>query len=135
MVDQTALDPPTFERGGRLIIPVPDGTRIAGWLGTIPERESNGLLSDRDSHNRRIRALDAYAFSLTAIRVLRDCDTGFVLVRETDTGDVYEWKFDALAFADEVPEQFLEFPDDPQKFLPRESARAVWRDHGGALER
>lgn len=132
-VDQTSLEQPTFERGGRCIIHVPD-VRVAGWFGTVPERESNALLTDRHPDRHRLRALDAYAFSTVAIDVMKAVDCGYVLVREQGVGDVYEWKFDALRYADLVPEEFLEHPDDPQRFLPRESARAVWRRVGDALE-
>lgn len=133
MVDPTTLDPPTFERSGRIQIHTPDGTKVAGYHGTIPEREGNGVLSDRNSHKHRLRALDAYAFSLTAIEVMESIDADYVLVRETDSGDVYEWKFEAIRYADEVPDKFLDHPDDPQKYVPRESARAVWRERGSRL--
>lgn len=133
MVDQTELEPPTFQRAGRVQVHTPDGTKVAGYHGTIPERESNGFLSDRNSHKHRIRALDSYAFSITLVDTLKALDPGFVLVRETDTGDVYEWKAEALFYADEVPDQFLEHADDPQLHLPRESARAIWRSGGAGL--
>lgn len=133
MVDPTELEPPTFERAGRVHVHTPDGTKTAGYHGTIPERNSNGILCDRDSHKHRLRALDAYAFSISAISTMEDMGAGFVLVRETDTGDVYEWKFEAVRYADEVPDKFLDHPDDPQKYVPRDSARAVWYDHGGSV--
>lgn len=129
MVDQTQLEPPTIDKSGRVVVHTPDGTKVAGFLGTVPERSGNGVITERDSHQHRIRALDAYAFSLTAIETMKAADVDFVLVHETDTGDTYEWKFEAVAFADEVPDQFLEHAEDPQKYVPRESARAIWRDH------
>lgn len=129
MVDQTTLDAPTIGKSGRVIVHVPDGTNTVGWLGTIPERDGNGLITERDSHKHRIRALDAYAFSISAIDTMRAVDLDYVLVAETDTGDVYEWKFDAIRYGDDVPDTFLEHPEDPQRFVPRDSARAIWRDH------
>jgi len=134
MVDQTNLEQPTFERGGRCIIHVPDDSKVIGWFGTIPERESNGLLTDRYPDRHRLKALDAYAFSTVAIDVMKAVDCGFILVREKGNGDVYEWKFDALRYADLVPEIYLEYLDDPQRYLPRESARAIWRCLGDDLE-
>jgi len=135
VVNQTSIEQPTFERSGRCVIHVPDGTRVAGWFGTIPERNSNGFLTDRHPDRHRIRALDAYAFSTGAIDVMKAVDCGYVLVREKGKGDVYEWTFDALRYADLVPESYLQHPDDPQRYLPRESARAIWRNLRNRLER
>lgn len=130
MVDQTELDPPTFVFAGRMQIHTSTGVRIAGFYGRCPERGAKAAMSKRNSHQHRLRALDAYAFSLTVIGVMEKLDTEYLFVYETNTGDVYEWKYTALRYADEVPDKFLDSAGDPQKYIPRQSARAVWHGHG-----
>lgn len=134
-LNQLEAEPPTIRKEGRVVVHTPGGTRVAGWLGTIPERGDSGFVAERDSHLHRIRALDAYAISLTALRILEQAECGYVLVHETDTDAVYEWKATAFIQGNEVADRYLQHSNDPQRFCKRDSARAIWRDHGSELYR
>ena len=133
MADQTKMDAPTFESSGQVLAHTPSVARVAGHVGIIPERSAPGFLSDRNSYEHRIRGLDSYAFSLTCLYTLDRFGVGTILIRETDTNDVYEWGWDAVRTAEMVPDKYLADSTDPQKYLTRGSALAVWRDHGVGL--
>lgn len=102
-------------------------TRTVGWHGPTT-RGVRGFVTARDSHEHRIRALNAYAISQKVLDKLRDRNVELILVAETDTGKVLEYSpFD---FSNSVPSEYLSDKRDPQSYAETNDA-TVWPDHHG----
>lgn len=116
-----------------------DGTRrTVGHVGLCPDRGDDDVVASvfvtkRDSHDHRIRALDAYAISEDALPRLTDRDIKRLFVHETDTGHVYEYRMRQFTEGPNVPNHYLATRGDPQRFVTRDDAAYTWADHGGRL--
>lgn len=139
-------DPPVVRKRKALHISVGGDVKHVGHFAVLVEPEPAATtpvyVTTRDSHDHRLRYLEqdaggAYAVSRHAIGEVqrhahRYADGGVrsFFVHEVDTGDVYEWRMDALTVESQaVPEQYLETTADPQVYVTRESAAYVWTDH------
>lgn len=124
-------DPPLIRKEGRVLTTDSKRTRTAGWHGPT-NRGAVGYVTSRDSHEHRIRALDAYAISTSVLRKLELIDAEVLLVVEEDTDAVFEYRLeDFTEYADLVPERFLYDASDPQRYVPRTNAYAEWPNHRG----
>lgn len=124
-------DPPVIKKKGRVLVDAGNRTRTAGWHGPT-NRGGVGFVTARDSHEHRLRALDAYAISKSVLRKLALLEAVVILVVETDTDAVFEFTFeDYVEYGEVVPEKFNANPRDPQRYVPRTKAYAEWPNHRG----
>jgi hypothetical protein len=119
-------EPPRIQKREEIPLSVGDKRVTAGWVGPVPEREATGFVSERDPHEHRLRALDAYGISEAVLRRLRAKDVTVVLIRESGTGTVLEFDFDQYWEAENVPDQYLMRADDPQRYVPRTEQKHIW---------
>lgn len=134
-VDATP-DPPRVQKRTRIQTITGDGT--AGYTARTPDRNGLVFVASRDSHDHRLRHLEAdrggaYAFSVDALDRLATLDVTRILIHEVDTGDVLEWPANAFYDGDEVPARYLETTMDPQQYATVHGAEFCWDDHGGGL--
>lgn len=136
-VDATP-DAPHFQKKGRVHAGSKqtergEVSRTVGWWGVCPERNCRAYLTDRDPDEHKWRALGgdagAWAISDSALRKLDRLGVKRVFVRETTTGDVYEYRL--AAFDRRVPEKMN--PPEPQSYVPAGAYWEKWTGHGDDL--
>lgn len=127
--DGDGSEPPRIKKRNKVSVTVGERRKTAGWTGPT-NRGEYGFVSVRNSHEHRIRALDAYAISMTVLHKLVDKHVKVVLVVESDTGDVYEYRLKQFAGEEQtVPEEFQMTEDDPQRYVERRNRHRFWSDH------
>lgn len=127
----TTTDPPQLQKRHR--VQSLTGGGHAGHIARAAARPNPVFVAARDSHDHRLRYLHeeqggAYAISDDVLRRLADAGVQRIFIRETDTGDVYEWPAGAFYTGEHVPDAFLETTSDPQRYATRDSAEHVWDD-------
>ena len=121
-------EPPRIQKRKKVPHTVGDKRIIAGWIGPVPERDCLGYVTERDEHEHRIRALDAYGISEAVLRRLEAADVQVILVHESDSDTVLEYTMTQYQNAPSVPDTYLMRADDPQKYVCRADADENWQN-------
>lgn len=122
-------DAPHIEKKRKLHIKTGPRVRTPGWVGRMDDG-SIGYSTDRHSEHHRIKVLDAYAISNDVLSKLRRTGVDTILIVETDTRDVLEYPRAMFhgPHSDDVPDEFSQHKDDPQRFVGTQHATR-WPNH------
>jgi hypothetical protein len=129
---------PTVSIYGNIKIRTPDGARVVARWGQSPELGARVALADKREHHRIHKLGDdgAFAFSTEALDLMTGIGVRRILIREPDTGDVYDYGIeDFTEWGEPVPPDVLDHEDDPQTWVDRADPLDYYPGHAGAVER
>lgn len=119
LFDYSELDPPDVTKSRKIINPA-DRTKLAGYIGTCPQR-GMVYVSPRNRERHLFRKHQGYAISEDILDTLADAPVEVVFIKEDQEKMI---EYDINQFKDGI--QINHDGYDKQRVVPVENARKVW---------